>query len=185
MKPHTRISSLASIMDIVPTLCEITGVEAPHGQDGRSLIGEIQEGEEDQEREVLSDFFPVRNRNPALKEEYPGIDLEKIMVPGRMLRSGKWKYIHFHQHDTDDLLFDLENDPYEQVNAIDSAGSVSTNLKESLCKGWDPEGIMSYLSEKSKSFSLINRYSASLGIDENDTNEFWMSENTDKFDCEQ
>ena len=185
VEKHTQINAPVSLMDIAPTLCEITGAEAPPRQDGQSLTGAIQNGEEDHQREVLSDFFPVRNRNPDLKEAYPGIDLEKIFVPGRMLRSEKWKYIHFYQHDADDLLFDLDNDPYEQVNAMESAGSVAKELKGRLCQGWDPEGIMNHLEEKSESMSLIDGYGMSLEIKENDSSEFWFSENVDKYDCEQ
>jgi len=49
-------------------------------------------------------------------------------LTSRMLRSGKWKYIHFHKHDSDDLLFDLENGPHEQANAIERAGGKAEEL---------------------------------------------------------
>ncbi len=183
VKKNTQINSPASLMDIAPTLCEIADAEAPPRQDGQSLAGTILNGGEDSAREVLSDFFPVRRR--GTNNIYPEFDQEKIFVPARMIRSGKWKYIHYYQNDGDDLLFDLENDPYEQTNALVSNGPVADKLKEKLCQGWDPEGILSHLEEQSESMSLINGYGKSLEIKENDSSEFWFSENVDKYDCVQ
>ncbi len=184
VRPGARIDSVTSIMDIAPTLCEIAGAEMPPRQDGQSLTGELQNGEEDHGREVLADLLPV-GEQIYLKDNYPGINVKKLLEPGRMLRSGKWKYIHFYKHDSDDLLFDLESDPHEQANAIGRAGTKAKELKEKLCKGWDPDGIKDYVSGKSHSISLISRHGASIGLDEDDPNEFWMSENTDNFYCEQ
>ena len=185
VKQHTQINSPVSLMDIAPTLCEITGAQAPPGQDGQSLTSVLKNGEDDPAREVLSDIFPVQKGYKILKEVFAEIDLEKVAVPGRMLRSGKWKYIHYYENDEDDLLFDLEKDPYEQSNAIESNPSVAKELKERLCDGWDPEGIMSHLEEKSKSMALIDGYGVSMKLTEVDNGEFWFSKNTDKFDCVQ
>jgi len=185
VKKHTQINTPVSLMDISPTLCEVAGAEAPPGQDGLSLIGALQDGEEDSAREVLSDIYPLQKGYTILKDALKEIDLEKLSVPGRMLRSGKWKYIHYYCNDADDLLFDLENDPYEQVNALESNGSVAKELKEKLCQGWDPESILNHLEEQSESMSLIDAYGTSLEIKENDSSEFWFSENVDKYDCVQ
>jgi choline-sulfatase len=91
-----------SLADLFPTLCDLADVPVPEGLDGTSLA-------------------------PALAgDPTPGIQdrigvITEVLTPRwgkgtefRMIRSKRYKYITF--RDCDDLAFDLESDPDEQVN---------------------------------------------------------------------
>ena len=103
-----------ALLDLFPTLCSLAGAECPEGFDGVDLSPALAGKESVPERPVFCD-----NLLPRWGE---GTEF-------RMVRLGRYKYVRF--RNTPDLMFDLENDPGEQVNLLTSpAGPPVEALKE-------------------------------------------------------
>lgn len=102
-------TGLASSLDLFPTLCSWAGIRAPEGLRGQNLT-EVLNGGELPERECIAAEWHT---------EYG-----YTVSPGRMIRSGSYKYTKFIE-DGKEELFDLKADPYERINLAvkaDSAG---------------------------------------------------------------
>ncbi|MBF0244750.1 MAG: sulfatase-like hydrolase/transferase [Planctomycetes bacterium] len=117
-------TQLTSLLDLLPTFTEACGLPTPEGLDGCSLIPVISENQTLHEA-VFSEYYEGG-------------------APERMIRTGKWKYIHSHN----DLhqLYDQEKDPEENINLIDDPdyASICTELDERVCRNWtlpDMSGI--------------------------------------------
>jgi choline-sulfatase len=96
-----RSDALVSLIDLLPTLCDLTGVPPPTGVDGLSL------------RPVLipSPGSPARVREMVFAEYY---GKQAWRVPIRMVRTARWKYVRYLDHGEE--LYDLDADPGELRN---------------------------------------------------------------------
>jgi choline-sulfatase len=115
-----RCDSAASLADLMPTLLDVAGLDAP-ASDGLSL-GPSLRGEED------------RADRAAVIEYYA----EGPVQPMRAIVCDGLKYVHV--HDTPpDLLFDLRNDPLEERNCIDDPAYAVrlAELRARLLDDWD------------------------------------------------
>jgi choline-sulfatase len=106
--PAGPIAAPVSTMDVVPTLCELAGLDitsiAPW-TDGESLVG----------------LANGASRKAPVRMEYAA---EGSSAPLVGLRQGQWKYIHC---DIDPpLLFDLEADPHELTNLAEDPAHAET-----------------------------------------------------------
>jgi choline-sulfatase len=100
---------LASLLDLLPTLCEVAGATPPAGLRGRSLVpwlrGDPAGGGPEQ---VVSEWHT---------------EWGYTVEPGRMLRTDRWKYIRYLEGPSEEL-YDLVADPGEMVNrAADPASA--------------------------------------------------------------
>jgi len=115
-EPGTTRDQFASLLDLLPTFCDACGIAPPDGLDGKSLLPAIR------------DNAPTRD---AVFSEYYSAG-----IPERMVRTGRWKYVHSHG----DLhqLYDLENDPHENVNLIGDPAhaAMAAELDALVCRDW-------------------------------------------------
>jgi arylsulfatase A-like enzyme len=133
--------SMVNLIDIVPTLLELQGLDVPESMQGEGLP-------------TLTGAEP---RDAAFSEYGAGgpaftmADLEKIEKPwgraaigkslrwreaeGRrkMVRTRNWKYVHDPMGDKDEL-YDFENDPWELYNVVDNPAhaGISVDLRLKL-----------------------------------------------------
>ena len=120
-----RRQEVMSLVDLVPTLLDASGIEPPEVMPGRSLMPRL--------RGNLDDWD-----NSAF------IQISESQV-GRAIRTKRWKYCvvaHDRNGETksssdtysEDYLYDLRSDPYELQNLIayQSHGPVCDHLKEKL-----------------------------------------------------
>ena len=100
--PAGRSDALVSLIDLMPTLCDLTGVPAPKGVDGLSL------------RPVLDPRASGRRawRRDMIVGEYHG--KQAWRVPIRMVRTARWKYVRYAGYGEE--LYDLARDPGELRN---------------------------------------------------------------------
>jgi arylsulfatase A-like enzyme len=108
-----RISTPVSTIDVVPTLCEILGLEVPTRCEGMSLVSALEGG--------------TLNRGPVFAEatqpwvaERPGVWANAGKA--RCVRSGRWKYV-VSPYNSIEELFDLDVDPGEQRNLLEGTPS--------------------------------------------------------------
>jgi len=112
--PHT-----VELVDVCPTLCELAGVPAPAGGDGRSLAPLVRAGGD-------ASAFPDR---PAITEVFrPG---GPQAGPGKGttgvgMRSGRWRYTIWNGGAAGRQLYDHEFDPGELVNLADRPEHAAT-----------------------------------------------------------
>jgi arylsulfatase A-like enzyme len=93
-----RSDALVSLIDLLPTLCDLAGVEAPGGIDGLSLRPVV-EGRAGKVREMVF-------------AEYYG--KQAWRVPIRMVRTARWKYVRYLGYGEE--LYDMDADPGELRN---------------------------------------------------------------------
>lgn len=108
LQAGTVTDALVEGVDIMPTVLELCGVEAPPGVQGRSLGG------------LLRGEAGARGRESVLLQERHAPDLEvRGIDPSTIwqvgLRTGEWKLIHYHGYPHGEL-YDLREDPGEFVN---------------------------------------------------------------------
>ena len=94
----TSSDAIVSLMDALPTICDLTSVPVPGGVDGLSL------------RPIL-DGRSSRVRDSLVVEYY---GKQAWRVPIRMLRTPRWKYVRYANYGEE--LYDLSTDPGELRN---------------------------------------------------------------------
>jgi N-acetylglucosamine-6-sulfatase len=108
-RPGTIVEPMALTIDLAPTLLELGGV-ASGPLDGRSLVPLLRG-----ETAGWRDSFFV--------EYYSDIVFPRIVNMGyEAVRTERHKLIHYLELEGMDELYDLETDPYEMTNLIDSEG---------------------------------------------------------------
>jgi arylsulfatase A-like enzyme len=91
-------------LDLLPTLCDYAGIEAPADLPGRSL------------RPLVAGEDPAWRDRVVTETIAPDEGLD-----GRMIRTERYKYVVYHEGRHNEQLFDLENDPGEMVDLSDDA----------------------------------------------------------------
>ena len=114
LKGGNRISSLARTIDILPTVLELLGVEAPPEIDGQSLLPLIEDTGNPEDRSAYGEAtrFAATFSLPTL----------------RFLRKGNWKYIH----KTNPELYNLKEDPNELTNLASRHPERVLEMREEL-----------------------------------------------------
>ena len=92
---------MASGIDILPTLCDLAGVEPPEYVAGRSLLPAAADARHPGREIIVTQLYPDTN------------DLDRS---GRLLRSDTHKYVCFDRGERAEMLFDLVADPGEKRN---------------------------------------------------------------------
>lgn len=150
IKQGARMKGAVSIMDIGPTLCELTGAIPPPMQDGKSLMAQLTSGQEFLGRYSVSEFVNHWG------SEGP--------IPGRMLRKGKWKIISYYTHEEFDALYDIDNDPWEIENLAESCKDTAEELKRLLLEGWEPEKIIKEYTERLEHHRILAKWGAAVEV---------------------
>ena len=133
VKPGTTSDALVSTIDILPTLAEIAGVEAPPQVDGRSLLPLLNAQPNVRWRNAYCDTYEMI---------YLGDDGEKPHL--RMIRTNDWKLVLYHDENEKPLgngsrheLFHLATDPAELTNLYGKSSVQDTQQKlEARPQAW-------------------------------------------------
>jgi choline-sulfatase len=123
-----RVATPVSLVDLLPTLMEWAGADAPQWPepiDGASLTRWLDGTQADPQRAVICEYTDMG-----------------VIAPCRMIRQGRFKYIHTHGHPPQ--LFDLQADPQELRNLAGdpSAAIVEAQLRDALLAGWDGDAVL-------------------------------------------
>jgi choline-sulfatase len=125
-----RISQVVSLVDLYPTLCELADTKhnfSQQGFDGHSFA-----------KLLLGADVGMEWKDEAICE-YLG---EGILQPMRMLRSGRYKYVHV--NGSEPQLFDMLDDPNEMRNlsALPELKEIEAALRKRILQGWDAEALV-------------------------------------------
>ena len=120
-RPAQRIERFVRLMDLMPTILDLAGIEPPPDIDAISLLPLLR-GEE-----------PAGWPDSVYCENHGEVWGYQTQ---RMVRTRDWKYV-YNAHDIDEL-YDLRNDPFEMSNRISSpaAREVLAEMKGRLL-GWN------------------------------------------------
>lgn len=146
-----NVEGAVSIMDLGPTLCDLIGTKAPPACDGESLIKLLTSHEDNKDRYVISEF------------------VERVMdkyIPGRMIRKGKWKLVTYLGYEEHDLLFDLEEDPFELNSVIKLHDKIALELIGIIYDNWDTKTIIDNCEMKDECHSILNKWGCTVGAKE-------------------
>ncbi len=100
-----RIDGMVSGVDLLPTLCALTGAPAPESAPGKSLLP------------LVTGAAGHAHPDYVIGEYY---NKQKWVNPIRMVRTDRYKYNLYRVHGEE--LYDLENDPHELVNLAGDHG---------------------------------------------------------------
>jgi arylsulfatase A-like enzyme len=106
-----RSDALVSLIDIVPTLCDLAGIAPPGGMDGLSL-------------RPLLEQRAVSVRDVVFGEYY---GKQAWRVPIRMARTARWKYVRYLGYGEE--LYDLAADPGELHNLAADPGAATEHTR--------------------------------------------------------
>ncbi len=126
------LTHTVELLDLAPTLCDLCGVPAPKGFEGRSLAP-LFFGDD-----ARAEAFPDR---PAFTE------VDRGGVRGVSVRSGRWRYTLWNGGEAGRELYDHDSDPRELTNLADGPEHAETIRQlEALIKGvfgddLEPESI--------------------------------------------
>jgi len=125
-----QLRALTSLIDLPPTLLETAGIPVPESYQGRSLL-------------------PLVQRRSASWPEEVFVQISESQC-GRAVRTGRWKYAvqapveagvawdtrAWHPQMEEAFLYDLESDPHELVNLVESKAHepVRVRMRERLRK---------------------------------------------------
>lgn len=122
-----RIDRLVSLVDLVPTLLEASGIEVPERMQGKSIV-------------------PLVRRQPSDWNDEVFVQISESQV-GRAIRTKRWKYaVHAPDRDPirdshslryeEQFLYDLAADPYELTNlaGFRSHREIADRLRERLIR---------------------------------------------------
>ncbi|MHC4878787.1 MAG: sulfatase family protein [Planctomycetota bacterium] len=104
----TRCDGIVANIDVAPTLLELAGLDVPAWIDGRSF------------RRLLADPATLDKWSPTLLYEYYWEPSFPQTPTTFALRRDRYKLIQYHGIWDTDELFDLEADPHESANLINS-----------------------------------------------------------------
>lgn len=144
-----RIAQPVSLLDLMPTLLEIAGVEGALPCDGRSLM-------------------PLINKEAVEPwDVFSESHAEGIYGTCFMLRAEAYKYVYIvHEGGTDAQLFDMRNDPGEWKNLCGQAAyrELETDLRSRVLKQFDPAAIEQAIQESIPQRDLLKRWMEKAGV---------------------
>lgn len=127
IEPGTEIAEVVANIDIAPTILEAAGLQAPEYMDGKSFLSLLKGDKKDWRKGLMYEYYWERNfpHTPTV----------------HALRGDRYKYIHYHGIWDTDELYDLQEDPMETTNLVNSPehqeivkemnGALFAQLKES------------------------------------------------------
>ena len=116
--PVRRSSAVAELMDVLPTFCDLAGVEAPEGADGKSLVP-VATGESTWLRDTLHG------------EHFNWASSDAVSDDNQWITDGRFKYVWFPRTGREQL-FDLDEDPTECVDLSADRSADKDRLRRAL-----------------------------------------------------
>ena len=145
------VTTPTSIMDISDTICEIINSDRLPDIDGKSLLHHLegQSQTKDNERAVFCEYV-YRD------------------IPGIMVRKGDYKLISYYGYESDDLLFNISNDPFEFKNIVKENTELYQSLKSEIPSFWSGAQILNNCEKWNKQHQILAKWGANSHTVERD-----------------
>jgi len=117
---------VAQSIDLLPTILRLVGIDTPEGLHGHALL----EGGRATHRPAFAVAERYRPRLAGLLRKHPGLDVQALNVREKAIRTRRYKYVW--RSDERNAFFDLQADPGENANLIESYGPEAEALREQL-----------------------------------------------------
>jgi choline-sulfatase len=140
-----RVRQITSLIDVCPTLLDLAGARPLPNATGASLVPLLRGEQGSLPNEAFSEFPPVMGV-PAM----------------RMIRSGKWKLIHYENYRPQ--LFDIESDPHEYNDLGESLehAPIRARLHQRVLHDWPVAEMKRLLAERSRDRAIMDRWAAEV-----------------------
>lgn len=117
-----RVSDRVSLVDLMPTVLELVGIDAPPGLHGQSLV-KVMSGEEDAR---------ISQREGIISQRYARREHGESYL--QALTADSLKYIHVdpEQPRMPIALYDLDSDPLEQANLLSEQSETAKEMADAL-----------------------------------------------------
>jgi len=79
-----------------------------------------------------------------------------------MLRQGPWKYITYDTLEEYDLLFNIEEDPYELHNCTTEQPDIAAAMAKQIWDGWDPAAALALIRRKGTHHRMLAKWGAAV-----------------------
>ena len=119
------VERFTEAVDIMPTLMELMGLDAPAHLDGRSLAPFLDGKEPKTWRDAAHWEHDFRSVDTGATEAHFGLDSRQLNLA--VTRTGRYKYVHF--GGLPPVLFDLADDPAETRNLASDAAYQGVRLE--------------------------------------------------------
>ena len=124
-KPGSRSNQPVSLLDIYPTLAELTGFQAPEHCDGTSVLPLIKDPTAKREHSALTSF--KFNRASKIYQANPDI--------GHSLRGERFRYIYYENRGLEELYdHDVDPDEFENVAYRNSYSATIKKFRKELAE---------------------------------------------------
>jgi N-acetylglucosamine-6-sulfatase len=104
---NTRLKEFALSIDYAPTVLNLAGATIGSHIQGQSLIPLLEGSAQNWRNSMLIEYYSFEAPMPWL-----------IDTDYKLLRTGRYKYIHWYKHENLNELYDLREDPFELNNLI-------------------------------------------------------------------
>ncbi|MFC1525396.1 sulfatase-like hydrolase/transferase [Candidatus Latescibacterota bacterium] len=137
----TDLPAVTSLIDLGPTLLELTRSPSLPDAEGRSLAP------------MLSGAAAPSDWGGEVFCEYGGAHGD---LPSCMVRSGRWKLAYYHEFDSC-LLYDVESDPEEACNRAEDpeCAQIAASLLERILGRWSARRALDGMARQNRSRYLI------------------------------
>jgi choline-sulfatase len=161
MAENRTIAEVVSLLDVGPTLVELTGAAPMSQVRGQSLMG------------FLAGDGTAPNWSNTAFAELGGLRGD---APGRMIRRGQWKLNYYHGYKRPQL-FNMESDPGEWNDLGDdnSHAHIRDELLSEVQEGWSGEDILNTLRTIQDDRQVLREFQKNARIATGDPPDRWTA----------
>lgn len=154
IQSNSKREGVVSLLDLGPTILEMTNSTPLSYADGHSLKDELINNKDDLERMVCS--------------EVGGTIFLNEFSYGQMLRYQNYKYIHYDQFEKEDVLYDLKKDPMESKNVLEEHRELVKVFQDYLDKTFvtSSEQLYANALKEKQNLAILRKFPL-------DTDEMW------------
>lgn len=113
-----RTPSLAALLDVYPTLCDLAGLDKPAHLEGKSLAPIVEDPNASVQESILHEYIRYRGK-----------------FTGKAIRTDRFRFVQWRSKEDElqfEELYDLENDPLETNNLAKTSNEQAARLRALL-----------------------------------------------------